>query len=287
MLFPSGHERAGRMPAVERESLIKLLQNNGFDRIACDKACSVPADKVELEQRFTEVKDSDSEIDSHSGKDNFNVRMRKKLKTRLEAEYMSLLGFAESCRDDADDRRLQTLADAATALVAKGPDAGKDRFYKGSKNWKEFQSDNLPGYFDAISAFESTLTFEEAVFKRANAILSPAPPPAVGLTVQQQQQLDAEQQGVNTQLAVWNDLARNAPGCNDEGTWGTSRGGSGPGFAATRLQPVVWRKLRRWWVRKQRAYVTLSDTTTWSLKMWRDVDGTNLSPTFNYHVDEG
>lgn len=286
MLIPAGQPNAGRMPAVERESLIKLLENNGFDQTARNKARSVPADKAELAERFTTVKDSDLEIDSYGGSSNFNVRMRKKLKARLEAQYMGLLGFAESCRDDADDRYVQAVADAAAALVAKGPDAGKNKFFKSSMNWKDFQNKDLPGYFSTFSAWESQLTFEEAVFKRANAILSPAPPAAVGLTGEQQQQLDAEKQGVNDQLAIWNNLAPNAPGCSDQGTWGTSRGGSGPGFAATHLQPVVWRKLRQWWLRKACAYVTPSDTSTWSLKMWRDVGDANLSPTFNYHVNE-
>jgi hypothetical protein len=69
------------------------------------------------------------------------------------------------------------------------------------------------------------------------------------------------------------------------GTWGTSKGGVGASFAATHLNAKVWAELKTWWQGKQGTYITPSDTTTWSLKKYRELPANStLSPTFNFHV---
>lgn len=139
---------------------------------------------------------------------------------------------------------------------------------------------------DRIKKFSNEFLFEEAVFKRFNALhgQGPAAAPA-GLSVQDTQTLNNEKQGINNQLAIWQNLPPNAAGCNADSTWGTSFGGAVPGFNPHHVNAAVWAKLRQWWGRKTGAYITPSLTTTWSLKMWRDVGNANLSPTFNYNVN--
>lgn len=88
---------------------------------------------------------------------------------------------------------------------------------------------------------------------------------------------------MNRQLDLWKKKPYDAPGCNDNGTWGTSKTGAGGAFAVSQVNARVWTELKKWWQGKEGTYVTPSDTSNFSLKKHRDTQ--DLSPTFNYHID--
>lgn len=282
-LIPDGQPRAGRVPPAEKASLGLLLAGNGFDAIAVRKAMSLPVNAAALRKQFAVVMNVDDDFLNYQGKENWQVRARGKLRVRLEVEYHRLLSLAEVFRDEADDAYDQIVVTEAAALVATPPKA--TQFFKSKDPWKSFVGSLKERMPDQLGKFTNEHNFAEAVFKRANLMVKPVKPAPPGLTPAQQVELDDEKAAVNVQLALWANVSANAPGCNPQGTWGTSKGGAGNGFAATTVSQAVWRKLRAWWIRKDGAYITPSDTTTHSLKMWRDVDNANLSPTLNYHIN--
>lgn len=112
---------------------------------------------------------------------------------------------------------------------------------------------------------------------------------APGLTATQKIELATEQQAINTQLTAWRNVlwqpGQHVPGVNVNGTWGTSTTGAGDAFQISRVSPAGWVKLKQWWLRKRQAFVTASDTSTWSLKIETEEDG--HWPLMNYHINVG
>jgi hypothetical protein len=272
--------KPGRLPDNEAVSLVELLKSNGYSLDDRKKARSQDTDKSDLESRFQRV----LAIEARFSGSNINPGKRRELRAALANEYDQLLDAAERYRDDANDA-YETAVDGFVAQIRTANPV--ERLYKGNGPWKDTWKNAID---DAsigvrILKFSDSESFREEVFKRYNAKFRPggqstAPAP---WTPAEETNLQDEKDRVNAQLQAWQTIANNAQGCNINGTWGTSAGGAGANFAATHLTERVWAKLRKWWRSKGGAYITPSETTTWSLKMYRDNAG-NLSPTFNYHA---
>lgn len=270
--------KPGRLPDAEAVSLRALLLANGLTGADVTKARSAAADDTDLQQRFARV----TAVEAKFGGANVNPQKRRALRIELETEYGRLVDAAQRYRDDADD----ALENALTAAVAKIrlDNPLVNQLFKGNGPWKDTaQSQTL---LDArLLGVLSLEEFREQVFKRYNATHKPGgapqgPPP---LTALEQQALATEKTNVNAQLAAWAHLPATAQGCNDNGTWGTCATGS-VHFHPTQVTPRVWAALKKWWQSKAGAYVTPSDTTSHSMKMYRDVDA-STSATFNYHIN--
>ncbi|MGX7828797.1 hypothetical protein ACTG9Q_27260 [Actinokineospora sp. 24-640] len=270
--------KPGRLPDAEAGSLRALLLANGFTGADVTKARSAAADDTDLQRRFTKVTAVEAKFTIGS---NVTPQKRREFRIELETEYGRLLDAAQRYRDDADDSLETALTDAVARIHTNSP---VNQLFKGNGPWKE--KEELLTLLDA--RFQSILTLDEfrtQVFKRYNATYkvggaAQGPPP---LTALEQQAITAEKTNVNTQLAAWATMSANAQGCNINGTWGTCATGSVV-FHPTQVTPRVWAALKKWWQTKPGAYVTPSDTTTVSMKMYRDVD-VNTSATFNYHIN--
>jgi hypothetical protein len=281
-LIPAGSPGAGRLPAVEKGSLQALLGNNGFSLLDVRKARGEEIDREQLDDLFKEAKAVDAEVDDFPGREAFNQRARDKRKRALADLYAQLLQVAGDARDEATETYDRNV-DKATVDVreARGSAEKVGKFFK-----KEEQDyiELVHRRYGAHISFVTKAAFAEDVFKQVRS--SQHVPPAPGLSANDQIQLNEEKEAINAQLLLWRVVAVNGPGTNANGTWGTSFGGSGPGFQIRRVSDAVWRKLRGWWIRKRNAYVTDSDTSDWALKMWRDPDQyQGLSPVMNYHVN--
>jgi hypothetical protein len=155
------------------------------------------------------------------------------------------------------------------------------QLYKGNGPWNDGAREAITKDTIGVRLMKLTTVdvFRDEVFKRYNA----KPAPVSLFTPEEKAALQAEKDSINTQHRLWTTVPNNAVGCNELGTWGTSRGGVGTNFAPTALSARLWPKLEEWWRTFEGAYVVPSATTNWSLKMSRhDAD---LSPMFNYHLN--
>ncbi len=269
-------EKPGRLPATEAVSLTALLKGNRFNDTHCTKARSDTAHAADLDQRFARVLAVEAEFQPGD-----STAKRIQLRRKLLGEYDPLLAAAAQYRDAAT-----TAHDAAlTAAVKKIRDANPTakQLYTGNGPWKDGAREAITKDTIGVRLMKLTTVdeFRAEVYKRYNA--KPAPVPQ--FTPQEKAALQAEKNGVNTQHGLWTTVLFGAPGCNDIGTWGTSKGGVGGNYAVTTLSARLWAELEKWWLSYAGAYVAPSLTATWSLKMSRV--SANLSPMFNYHVNVG
>lgn len=272
--------RPGRLRQTEAVSLDELLRANGYEVADRKKARSDPAHKADLDARFQWVTQTDGKFDGS----NIKPQKRRKLRALLATEYDQLLDAAERYRDEATAAHEAAIDGVVTDIRKANPTVNR-LFKGGSGPWNTGARDATDGnkIGTRLLAFTAVEDFRAAVFTRYNARFKPGgtAPAIAPLSAQEQAALAAEKAGVNAQLQTWNNLPYDAQGCNAAGTWGTCVTGS-LNFQPSHLTERVWTKLRQWWRTKAGAYVTPSETTTWSLKMYRDTD--NLSATFNYHV---
>lgn len=283
-LYPlASPTKPGRLRETEAESLVKLLEANGYQLADRKKARSDPAHDNDLQARFQRV----VAIEQKFNGSNIDPQKRRKLRVSLADEYDQLLDAADQYRDDADVAYEAAVSAAVTEIRDANPTV--NQLFKGGPGpWNTKARDAIDeGKIGArLLKLTTVEEFRETIFKSYNNQFKPGgkAPVVAPLTAQEQAVLDAEIAGVNAQLQIWNNnLPYNAQGCNDAGTWGTCITGA-VNFQPTHLSDRVWAKLRQWWRKKSRAYVTPSETTTWSLKMYRDVDPNVYSATFNYHV---
>ncbi len=266
--------KPGRVPDHERVSLKALLNGNGFTDVECLKACSADADALDLNTRFARVEAVEKKFDS-SG---ITPQKRRKLRIELETEYDQLLDAAQRHVDDANTAYQDAVEAVVDVLRAENPD--KTEMYMNI--WKDrspqIKPDARLAKWVTADQFRTDIRNRyKAKYKQKAAKVSP-------LTPQEQQALRVEQQNITAQLNAWDNKPDNAQGCNDIGTWGTSAGGAGAGFAVSSVSRNVWTELVAWWRGKQNTYITPSDTSSRSLKKTRVVDD-GRSPTFNYHIN--
>lgn len=278
----NSNNKPGRLPDNEAVSLNALLKANGFTDDDCLMARSDTVQKADLDSRFQAVLAVEDKFTHGS---NVDSGKRRAFRIELENTYDLLLDAAERYRDDASDAYDNALNAEVTKIRTANP--AVNQLFKGNGPWKDGAAAGV--VLDArVAKWVSLASFQEAVFKAYNKQYKPNAGPVVQpLTQQEQQALQSEKDRVNAQLAIWdapgNPLRADAQGCNINGTWGTSAGGAAANFNATHLSDRVWARLKKWWQAKAGAYVTPSDTTTYSLKMYRNVADT-ISATFNYHI---
>ncbi|PSL51965.1 hypothetical protein B0I31_11641 [Saccharothrix carnea] len=266
--------KPGRVPDHERVSLKALLNGNGFTDVECLKAVSANADALDLNTRFARVEAVEDKFD----KGNITPQKRRKLRTELETEYDLLLDAAQRYVDDATAAYQDAVEAQVDVLRAEYP--GKDEMFMNI--WKDRSQRIAPdarlAKWVGADQFRTDIRNRyKAKYKLKAAKVSPLNP-------LEQQALQAEQHNITVQLNAWDGKRDDAPGCNDIGTWGTSAGGAGGGFAVSAVSRNVWNELVVWWRNKQNTYITPSDTSSRSLKKTRVVDD-GRSPTINYHIN--
>ena len=275
-LNPLDGEKPGRLPDNER-TLKDLLAANGLALTDRQKARSDPVHEADLNERLQRVLAAEQKFE---GK-NLTSAKRRTLRDLLAFEYDALVDRAGRYRDDADSAYDAELSAQAQAIRNDYP--GVDELYKGGVPWKTALPSITPSARSA--KWVSTPDFAEAVRARYKLLFKTGAPVAAALSAIDQGSLDGETQAVNKQLDLWKKKPYDAPGCNDNGTWGTSKAGAGAAFAVSQVNARVWTELKKWWQGKEGTYVTPSDTSNYSLKKHRDTQ--DLSPTFNYHINVG
>jgi hypothetical protein len=269
-------DRPGRLRDEER-TLKDLLAANGFQLADRQKARSDGAHEADLLARMNRVLAVEAKFESS----NISAVKRRKLRAQLAYEYDSLTDAAGRYRDDADAAYDAALTAEAQRIRTVNPTVKE--LFKGGNPWKAAKPAIV--FPDRFGKFTDAETYAEAVRARYKKLYKEPAAVASGLSQLDQARLQDEKDGVTAQLAAWSTKRYDAPGCNINGTWGTSKGGAGGSFAASHLNTKVWAELRTWWQAKPGAYITPSDTTTWSLKKYRNLPANSqLSATFNYHV---
>ncbi|MFD0205800.1 MULTISPECIES: hypothetical protein [Saccharothrix] len=266
--------KPGRVPDHERVSLKALLNGNGFTDVEYLKACSADADAQDLNTRFARVEAVEKQFDSS----NITSQKRRKLRIDLETEYDLLLDAAQRYVGDATTAYQDAVE--AQVDVLRGENPGKDEMFMNI--WKDRSPRIAPdarlAKWVVADQFRTDIRNRyKAKYKLRAAKVSP-------LTEQEQHALQVEQHNITVQLNAWDGKRDDAQGCNDIGTWGTSAGGAGAGFAVSAVSRNVWNELAVWWRGKQNTCITPSDTSNWSLKKSRVVND-NRSPRFNYHIN--
>jgi hypothetical protein len=273
-LNPLDGDKPGRLPDNER-TLKDLLAANGLALADRQKARSDPAHEADLNDRLQRVLAAEEKFE---GK-NLKPAQRRTLRDLLAFEYDGLVDRAGRYRDDADAAYSAELDATAQAIRKDHP--AVDELYKGGAPWKTVLPSITPSA--RIAKWVTTPVFAEAVRARYKLLYKTGAPVAAALSANDQSALDGETEAVNRQLDLWKKKPCDAPGCNDNGTWGTSKTGAGGAFAVSQVNARVWTELKKWWQGKEGTYVTPSDTSNFSLKKHRDTQ--DLSPTFNYHID--
>ncbi len=270
-------DKPGRLRDDER-TLKVLLEANGFQLVDRQKARSDGAHEADLIARLNRVLAVEAKFESSD----ISPAKRRKLRAQLAYEYDSLTDAAGRYRDDADADYDAALTAAAQLIRTVNPTVNE--LFKSGNPWKTAKPTiAFPVRFARLTDAEP---YAEAVRARYKKLYKGPAVVASGLSQPDQVRLQEEKNGVTAQLQAWRNKQWNAPGCNSNGTWGTSKGGAGAGFAASHLNTRVWAELRTWWYGKEGTYITPSDTTTWSLKKYRKLSANSpLSPTFNYHID--
>jgi hypothetical protein len=281
-LIPNGQPGAGRLPANERWASLKtMLALNGYaDDLLYTKAMWNAEHKDKLETYWATIKDLNERLE-----DKFVTgHKRERIRARLAEQYASLLDQAATAIQDTNDEYTDRVEQAGTIMESWRKGQHKSGVFKG--DWK------VLGPLVAVPRAGLSFVTEDKFMTNAVSAqkrLAKGNVPAPGLTATQKLELAAEQQAINTQLAAWRNVlwqpGQAVPGVNVNGTWGTSATGAGVGFQISRVSPAVWTKLKQWWLRKRQAFVTASDTSTWSLKM--ETEDAGRSPLMNYHINVG
>jgi hypothetical protein len=277
-LIPAGQPGAGRVPPAERGSLKKLLELNGFAGERYTKAMWDPVHKGKLDTFFATVVSLDDAMDQTKA-----GHKRTRIKNRLADQYEGLLHQAAVAVQDTADQYEDRVERAGAIMENWRKAKGKQGVFM--KDWPELKPLTATEWA-GLSVLVPEATFMHNAVS-AQKRLKTGDQPKPGLTDQQKLRLATEQAAVNTQLAAWRIVqwqpGQQVAGCNANGTWGTSAGGAGAGFAISTVSRPVWAKLEKWWLRKAGAFITASDTSTWSLKMETEEDG--RSPLMNYHIN--
>jgi hypothetical protein len=286
------HPETRRVREEEKVDWQTLLKKNRFSARDVEKISARTANVDYLTLRFNSLKDNDSEIDNLGGlKPHQKQNKKNKYKDAIENDYGKILSFAEVKLDEANDAYELALNAAVNTVLAFK--ARADRKWESGKplgagkplikHEKETVLPPLIGaHYSAAIGWVTAEDFQKQVMVGLS-VASSAPP---ALSTADQLRVTNERAAVNAQLVAWATVAHDAPGVNENGTWGTSAGGAAGAFhinAAVSL--AAWNALRKWWIRKAHAYVTPSDTSTWSLKMDRDPAVVGLSDRFNYHIN--
>jgi hypothetical protein len=268
--------KPGRLPENER-TLKDLLNANGFERIHRDKARSLTAHREDLNDRMTRVLAVEEKFQP-----SLTPAKRRNLRAKLAFEYEALVDAADGYRDDADSAYHAELTSAAEMIRSENPTV--DELFKGGELWKAVEPTLIPS--ERIGKFVDTDTFAKAVRARYRQIYKVKAPAASSLNPAEVVVFNGEMDAIQAQLESWKTKGYNAPGCNANGTWGTSKAGAGDAFNPSSVSAKVWVELRAWWRGKPSTYVTPSDTSNYSLKKHRQA-AEHLSPTFNYHINVG
>ena len=204
---------------------------------------------------------------------------RRGIRRDMQKQFDELMSLLQTGLDDTEDHLEEQIATAAKAL--------KDKRAAGAIKHGVRKKEESTAWVTVDPFYDARILipldeFRDSVRRRMGELLvKDAAGPA--LTPAEQLDLTNEQAAVNAQLVLWHG-APQAQGMSDEGTWGTSAGGVGAGWAPNAVSEAVFRKLRAWWVKKG-GWTARSDTTYWSLKMDQDPTG-GLSPRINYHLNK-
>jgi hypothetical protein len=271
---PNATVKPGRVPDNERASLQTLLTGNGFTNVDYRKAVSADQHEADLNTRFDEVIAIEQQFEGG----NVNPQKRRALRLELEPAYDYLLDAAQKYVDDANTAYRTALEAIVLQLRGEFPD--KDEMFMSvfGKRSATITLDARLAKWAQLSDYLADIRERyKAKYKLGNV-------PVSTLTVPEQQAFDAEKATITTQLNNWANLPDNAVGCNDIGTWGTSAAGAGNAFQVSTVSKKVFAALVEWWRGKDNTYVTLSDTSSRSLKKTRNVND-GRSRTINYHIN--
>jgi len=280
-----------RVRPAEKADWQAVLTGNGYGPLSITKISALAANPIYLAATHAALLNVDADLDGLGHLKGKKLKRAKDgIKDKIENEYGKILTFAERELDAANARYEAALK--AGALIITNLKSSTTRTWDGAKPLpagrplvKYEKETVLPPLIGALHGpgigWVTLETFRARVMERYVQGATAAPPldPLVAAAIA------TEQGRVNTQLGVWATVANNAPGVNANGTWGTSAGGAGGGFAITTVSADVWKGLRKWWIAKANAIVTPSETSTWSLKMDRAVPNPALSARFNYHIN--
>ena len=279
-LNPLNGLKPGRVPDAEQASVVNLLAGNGFSLDDRKRARSDPAHRQDLDDRHAAVLAIEGKFSQGS---NVDANKRRRLRVELADEYDRLVDAASQYLDEATAAHTAAIEARVDEIRALAP-AENQLFKSGTKIWAASARDaTTPSA--RLLRFTTVDAFRDAVFKRYNAKFKPGAAAApTGLSGAEAAVLAAEQAAVAVQLTAWQTKRWDAPGCNANGTWGTCASGVIP-WNPSHLSRPVWVALSAWWRTKPNAYITPSDTTTYSLKKHRTLAATdNRSATMNYHV---
>ena len=134
--------------------------------------------------------------------------------------------------------------------------------------------------------------------RRVRTEIAPLPPDPLakykrGLNESDQADFMREVASIQAQLNAWKNVRRvngswsTVPGCNADGTWGTSAGGVGGAYSESRASTRAGEKIREWWMEEKGGYLGDSRTSLVSLKKDLASQGGERSPKFNYHIRFG
>jgi hypothetical protein len=265
--------KPGRVPDSEAVSLDALLKGNNFSDSDVAKAQSAPADKTDLLNRFQAVMAVEAQFVP-----GLMPAGRRLLRSELEFVYGQLLDAAQRYWDDAEVVYRNALNAEVLQLRTEYPQTNELFMNIWTERSKQVALDARSAKWANVNTFRGDIRTEyKARYKLGIA-------PVSTLSVQQQQELAAEKTNITTQLNAWANKRWDAQGCNENGTWGTSAGGSGNTFQVSTVSPKVWTEVSAWWRAKENAYITPSDTSRWSLKKYRIVND-DRSSTINYHIN--
>ncbi|MFD9053661.1 hypothetical protein, partial [Streptomyces zaomyceticus] len=105
---------------------------------------------------------------------------------------------------------------------------------------------------------------------------------AAELSTEDQRAFRAEVDNIRMQKIIWANVKYNHQGCNAEGTWGTSAGGSGRTYEMSAVNAAVFAQLRAWWL--SYPHHTIEPSLTSGLSLAAQRTGKELSPKLNYHL---
>jgi hypothetical protein len=247
-----------------------------------------------LKKEYGILIDIDAELDSLTETQKTKTKVKNRIKDRIEGQYMRIIDLAKTFVEDANlayNTRLKSAADGVAAFKAgtdrKFPAGGK---IKPNESLKKHEKDGpVKDLIAAIYGKDKVISWvtEDEFRTTVMAKYSEGVAALSAISATDNARLETEKTAINAQLSVWDTTAIDAPGTNDDGTWGTSAAGAGTHFAVSKVNAIVWAKLKNWWMKTPTAFVTPSDTSTYSLKMDRNPPDDALSPRLNYHINVG
>jgi hypothetical protein len=203
--------------------------------------------------------------------------IRKELQ-RLWAEMVEDLGDDRSAAKVEWDSVARTVADEILALEAnvkrKARKAEKDGIVK----------KHAEGFF--VNAFYIDQAASKLVAAAKQPLKQWQQNAKNTLSPDHLAMFNKERAMIEQRLEQWATKQKDGQGTNAEGTYGTSFGGSGSGFAHNPLPQAVYDALLVWWATVPGpTWTSDSLTTDHSLKKQRVTPhDKNLSPRFNYHI---